>query len=113
MNSLEIAETAVEALKEKKAQDIKVLDLRKITTFCDFFVIATGTSDIHVKSLADYVEEKLDEKGVKLDHREGYRSGRWILLDYKDVVIHIFYKEERNFYNLERLWIDAEEISIE
>lgn len=103
----------VKTLQAKKAKDIKVLDIRDLSTLCDYFVIATGTSTTHVQSLCDNVEENIDKEGYQLHHKEGLRSGRWILLDYYDVVVHIFYEEERKFYNLERLWVDAKTLNVE
>jgi ribosome-associated protein len=103
----------VQTLQDKKAKDIKVLDIRDLSTLCDYFVIATGTSTTHVQSLCDNVEENMDKEEYKLHHKEGFRNGRWILLDYYDVVVHIFYEEERKFYNLERLWVDAKTLTIE
>lgn len=103
----------IQILQDKKAKDIKVLDIHELSTLSDYFVIATGTSTTHVQSLCDNVEEKMEEAGYTIHHKEGFRSGRWILLDYYDVVIHVFYEEERKFYNLERLWVDAKTISID
>lgn len=103
----------VKTLQDKKAKDIKVLDISDLSTLCDYFVIATGTSTTHVQSLCDNVEENMDKEGYQLHHKEGFRSGRWILLDYYDVVVHIFYEEERKFYNLERLWVDAKTLTVE
>lgn len=94
------------ALK-KKGSDIVVLDLRKISTIVDYFIIITGTSDIHTKALADDIVSKLGKKGIKKWHLEGYSYGHWILIDYVDVVVHIFLEEERLYYNLASLWGDA------
>jgi len=103
----------VQILQDKKAKDIKVLDIHELSALSDYFVIATGTSTTHVQALCDNVEEKMEEDGYKIHHKEGFRNGRWILLDYYDVIIHIFYEEERKFYNLERLWVDAKTVSVE
>jgi len=103
----------IKILQDKKAKDIKVLDISDLSTLCDYFVIATGTSTTHVQSLCDNVEENMDKEGYQLHHKEGFRSGRWILLDYNDVVVHIFYEDERKFYNLERLWVDAKTLTVE
>ncbi len=110
---MEKKEIAIEVLKNKKAQDIKVIDISELSILADYFIIATGTSSTHVQSLAENLEEKLNEAGFDMHHKEGFRSGSWILLDYYDIVIHLFSKEERDFYNLERLWADATTISIE
>lgn len=84
-----------------------------ISAIADYFVIATGTSSTHVKALADEVEAQLDEAGISVSHVEGYRSNSWILLDYVDVVVHVFSDEAREYYDLERLWQDGEIIDIE
>lgn len=97
----------VEALLELKAEDIQVFDLTGIADFTDYFVICSGGSDTHVKAIADAVLEGLKEQGQRPWHREGYDSRKWVLLDYVDVVIHIFQREVREFYALERLWADA------
>ena len=113
MTSLETAKMAVKALDSKKALDIKVIKIQDISAIADYFVIATGTSSTHVKALADEVEAQLDEAGISVSHVEGYRSNSWILLDYVDVVVHVFSDEAREYYDLERLWQDGETIDIE
>ena len=113
MTSLETAKLAYKALDSKKALNIKIIKIKDISSLSDYFVIATGTSSTHVKSLADEVEEKLDEAGISVTHIEGYRSDSWILLDYVDVVVHVFSDEARAYYDLERLWQDGEEVIIE
>ena len=113
MTSLETAKMAVKALDSKKALDIKVIKIQDISAIADYFVIATGTSSTHVKALADEVEAQLDEAGISVSHVEGYRSNSWILLDYVDVVVHVFSDEAREYYDLERLWQDGEIIDIE
>ena len=113
MTSLETAKMSVKALDSKKALDIKVIKIQDISAIADYFVIATGTSSTHVKALADEVEAQLDEAGISVSHVEGYRSNSWILLDYVDVVVHVFSDEAREYYDLERLWQDGEIIDIE
>ena len=113
MTSLETAKMAVKALDSKKALDIKVIKIQDISAIADYFVIATGTSSTHVKALADEVEAQLDEAGISVSHVEGYRWNSWILLDYVDVVVHVFSDEAREYYDLERLWQDGEIIDIE
>lgn len=113
MTSLETAKMAVKALDSKKALDIKVIKIQDISAIADYFVIATGTSSTHVKALADEVEAQLDEAGISVSHVEGYRSNSWILLDYVDVVVHVFSDDAREYYDLERLWQDGEIIDIE
>ena len=98
----------VEILQDKKGLDITLLDLRKLTDTTDYFLLSTGTSEQHVRSLASELREKLAEIGEKPWHVEGADSGRWILLDYVHFVVHIFRQEARDFYSLERLWGDAE-----
>jgi ribosome-associated protein len=100
-------------LEDKKAYDIKILYIGDLTIVADYFVIATGSSDTHVKALTDEIEKKLMEDGVFVDHIEGYNWGKWILMDYGDVIVHIFQQPEREFYNLERLWADAKEIVLD
>lgn len=103
---------AVKTAYEKKAFNIKVIDISHITNITDFFVILSGNSTAHVMSIADEIEDKLLAKGYKLGHKEGYREGRWILLDFGEVIVHVFHKNDRDFYNLERLWIDGNEVSV-
>ena len=108
MTSLESARLAAKALCERKGADIKVIKIRDISSIADYFVIATGSSNTHVKSLADNVEFRLDNAGIGVSHIEGYRSDSWILLDYVDVIVHVFSEEAREYYSLERLWQDGE-----
>ncbi len=108
-----ILKTAVEALEEIKGEDIKVIKIDELTVLADYFIIATGNSTTQIKALADRVDQQLSLKGIEPDHREGFSSGNWILLDYNSVVIHIFHPETRDFYNLEKLWNDGEVINID
>ncbi|MBE5822111.1 MAG: ribosome silencing factor [Clostridiales bacterium] len=94
----------LEILESKKAIDIKVMDIAQKSTFTDKFIIASGTSNTHVKSLADNIEVDLKKEKIYARKIEGYESGRWILMDYGEVVVHIFHPEEREFYDLENLW---------
>ena len=105
-----LVEKVTEILKGKKAENIEIMDVANLTLLTDYFVICTGTSAIHIKALADEVVLKLKELSIIIDHLEGYESARWILMDYGNVIIHIFQKEERNFYDLERLWSDTMKI---
>jgi ribosome-associated protein len=98
---------AAELALERKAQDVVVLDLRGISTATDFFVIATGRSDVQVKAIADHVVDELKKESVRPEHSEGLRGARWVLLDYVDFVVHVFHPEARAFYQLENLWGDA------
>ncbi|WP_422444611.1 ribosome silencing factor [Thermoanaerobacterium sp. DL9XJH110] len=104
---------AAKTLDDKKGRDIVILDISDISSIADYFVIATGRSIIHVKALADEVEKKLMEEGYKLRGKEGYEEAKWVLLDFNDVVIHIFYEPEREYYMLERLWADARRLDID
>ncbi len=107
MMSKEMLNKVLEILEEKKAKDISVIDIDKVSILADSFVICSGTSTTHIKTLADEVEVKMGEMKYRLYHKEGYNSGRWILLDYGEIVVHIFHEEDRSFYNLERLWADG------
>lgn len=98
---------------DKKAFDMKVLNISKLTNIADYFVILSGNSQRQVMAIADDIEEKMYNHGYELKHKEGYSTGRWILLDYGDIIVHVFYKEDRDFYSLERLWADAEDIDID
>ena len=106
-NSQDMVRVAVEAAKNKKAIDIVALDIRDVSILADYFVICSGNSTTQVRAIADEIEEKMEQAGYPLDHVEGYKEERWILLDYNDVVVHVFHTHERDFYNLERLWRDA------
>ena len=112
LTPLEITKIAVNALDNKKAQDIKVLHTTEQTVLADYFVICTANSSTQVKSLTDEVDKILSEQGEAPLRREGYRGGDWILLDFGCLIVHIFQKEAREFYSLERLWNDAEEIKL-
>jgi len=107
ISGAEIAELAAKSAYDRKALDIIILDLKGISSITDYFVICTGNSDTHVQGIAEKIKESLDEKDVKLWNSEGERKATWILLDYIDVIVHIFTKEAREFYSLERLWGDA------
>jgi ribosome-associated protein len=107
LNSKELAKQLAELALSKKAENIKILDLRNLTTITDFFVICTGNSDTHVKAVADSVIEGSKELGERPWHKEGITRKSWVLLDYVNVVVHVFLNETRNFYGLEKLWGDA------
>lgn len=96
-----------EFLQGKKAKGISVIDIKKISVLTDYFIICSGTSTTQVKAISDELELKACELGYKYPHKEGYESARWILLDYGEIIVHIFHEEDRNFYNLERLWSDG------
>ncbi|MDF2987628.1 MAG: iojap-like ribosome-associated protein [Eubacterium sp.] len=107
MESKKLVEKIVSLMEEKKAKEISTIDIENITEIADYFVICSGTSTTHIKSIADELEFKLGELGLHAFHKEGYDTARWILLDYADVIIHVFHQEDRGFYNLERLWSDG------
>jgi ribosome-associated protein len=107
VDTRELALAAARETLKKKATDVVLLDLRALTGVCDWFVIATGESETQVKAIADQVEAGLLETGEKVWHIEGYSARRWILLDYVDVVVHVFHSDTRALYQLERLWADA------
>ena len=111
--SAALAQRAAQILLDNKANDVVMLDLRGVTDMTDFFIIASGTSDTHVRSLGDHVMEDLKKEGARAHHVEGLTQGRWALLDYVDVVVHVFHPTLRNFYQLERLWSDAEVVPVE
>ena len=98
---------AADLALERKAHDVIVLDLRGISTATDYFVVAGGTSDVQVKAIAEHVVDELKKDGVRPDHVEGLRGGRWVLIDYVDFVVHVFHPQTRDFYQLENLWGDA------
>ncbi|MCH5203425.1 MAG: ribosome silencing factor [Oscillospiraceae bacterium] len=112
MTDLEELEISVRALSEKKAENITALKVRDITSIANYFVIAGASSTTQAKALADNVEFKLKEKGVEPKNIEGVQTAGWIVLDYIDVVVHIFTEEQRDFYRLENLWADGEPVDI-
>lgn len=113
MTSLELATAVAKAMDSKKANDIRVLKVEDLTVLTDYFVICTGQSATQVKALADEVEYQLDQAGVQPLHREGMDARNWILLDYGAVIVHVFYPQTRDFYDLEHLWADATPVEIE
>ncbi len=98
---------------DTKANDVVLLGLKDVTDLTDFFVIASGTSDTHVRSIAEHIQQELKREGVTVAHVEGLTQGRWVLLDYVDFVVHVFHPTLRDFYQLERLWSDAEVIPVD
>ena len=108
----EVAAAAVKTLDAKQAKDITLLRTADVTVLADYFVICTATSSTHVKTLTDEVDRVLSDMGVPPMRREGYRGGGWILLDFGCVIVHIFQQDMREFYNLEHLWNDAEEVPL-
>lgn len=112
MTTLQQAKETAKILSEKKGLDIKVIEIADVSVIADYMVIATGNSSTHVKALADEVETQLDDMGISVSHIEGYRSNSWILLDYIDIIVHVFSNEAREYYDLERLWEDGTDIDI-
>ena len=107
-----IAYEVTKALDAKKGMDIKLLKIDRVSSLADYFLICTGTSNTHVKTLCDYAEYTLEELGEQMLGREGHRGNTWELLDYGSIVIHVFTDEARKFYDLERLWADAEVVDL-
>ncbi len=106
----ELAQIAVEALEEKKAEDIKVLDIAGVSVIADYFIIAGGKNKNQIQALSDEVLSKLEKNGLMLKQIEGYENANWILMDFGDIIVHIFDEDNRLFYDLERIWKDGKEI---
>jgi len=112
-NSKEKVRLAYEALEEKKGEDIQIIDIKDISIIADYFIIASGSNALQVDALMNSVRENLGKNGYEPIRIEGIRSASWILMDYGDVIVHVFSKEDRLFYNLERIWRDGKTISID
>lgn len=112
MTSLELAKEAAKILNEKKGDALNVIRIDDISSLADYFVFATGTSNTHVNALADELEYKLKQIGYEPLHVEGYRANSWVLVDYGEVIVHVFTEESRQFYDLDRLWQDGESIDL-
>ncbi len=113
MNSRELVKIAVEALQDKKAYNIKIIDISDISSVGDYFVIADAANANQVQAMCDNVEHALGQAKAELKNKEGHSNGGWILLDYYDIIIHIFREEERSFYDLEHIWRDGRNIPLE
>ena len=111
--SMEMVKTACQALDKKLAEDIKVIDISKVSVLADYFIIANGANVNQVQAIADEVLEKMEQAGYKLRQIEGYQAAVWILMDYSDVVIHVFSRDDRRFYDLERIWRDGVIVDME
>jgi ribosome-associated protein len=109
---IQAARRAASLLVDRKANDVVLLDLRPVTDMTDFFVVASGTSDTHVRATAGHVMEELKKEGIAVHSVEGLEQGRWVLLDYVDFVVHVFHPSLRSFYQLERLWGDAPALQV-
>lgn len=105
-------ELIVKTLDSKRGEDIQVLKIADLTILADYFVIVNGTSNTHARTLADEVEFQLSQQGIEPDRREADTGNTWIILDYSDIIVHVFYKETRNFYKLEGVWADGEQVDI-
>lgn len=112
MDSKLFAEKIADLIFNKKGYDVRLIDLRSLSTFADFFVICSADSDTQVKAIADEIDKSLRDEGIKCWHKEGYMALSWVLLDYVDVIVHVFKREAREFYNIEKLWGDAPTIEI-
>ena len=112
MTSYELAILLAKALDNKKGQNIKVLKTEELTTLADYFVLCTATSTTQVKAMSDACEEAMEKQGETVHHIEGHRGGTWLLMDFSSVLVHVFTDEARKFYDLERLWGDAQEIDL-
>lgn len=110
--SKEMVKLAAKALEEKKAEDIRVIDIREISTIADFFVIANGTNQNQLQAMRDAVDEELYKVGYHTKQVEGNSNSSWVLMDYNDIIVHIFSKEDRLFYDLERMWTDGKMIEL-
>lgn len=107
MESKEMAKLAIEALEDKKAEDIRLINIAEISVLGDYFILASGSNRSQIQALADNVQEKLGRAGVMTKAVEGYETANWILMDFGDIIVHVFDKENRLFYNLERIWRDG------
>ena len=101
-----------DALEEKKGEDVRILDISEVSVLADYFIIANGTSNNQVKALVDNVEEQMAKAGYELKQSEGNGAGTWVLLDYEDIIVHVFDKDNRLFYNLERIWSDGKRVEL-
>lgn len=113
MTSAEYCKIAVAALEDRKAEDVKIIDIREISPIADFFIIADGTNQNQIQAMRDAVDEALYKAGLKVKQIEGNQNSTWILMDYGDVIVHIFSREDRLFYDLERIWRDGKEIAVD
>jgi len=111
INTEELAKKVAEAADDKKAEDIKVLDMRGVSILADYFIICSGAADTQVRAIINSVEDVLEEEGIYVKNKEGIDEGRWAVLDYADVIVHVFHKNEREHYQLEKLWGDATEVN--
>lgn len=111
--SIEMVKAAYEALSDKKGEDISIIDIRKVSVMADYFIIASGMNVNQVQAMVDNVEEELGKRGFICKQMEGYQTANWILMDYGDIIVHVFDRENRLFYDLERIWRDGKTIAVE
>ena len=112
MTSRKLAKIVAELASDKKAQDILILDMRKMVNFCDYFVICSGNTNRQVRAIADHIDDEMGEVGMPLRFKQGLKNSDWVIFDAGDVVVHIFAKEMREFYGLEYLWREAKEVKL-
>lgn len=110
--SKDMAKLVIKALEDKKAEDIRIIDISEVSVLADYFIIANGTNKSQIQALADNVQETLGRAGYEMKQVEGYSTANWILMDFGDVIIHVFDKENRLFYNLERIWRDGKAVEM-
>lgn len=108
--SKEMVKIAVKALEDKKGEDIRVIDIQEVSILADYFIIASGANSSQVQAMSDNVEDDLGKAGYECRQVEGYKTANWILLDYNDIIVHVFSKEDRLFYDLERIWRDGKQV---
>ena len=111
--SLEMAKLAIAALEDKKAEDIKVIDISEVSVIADYFIIAGGSNRSQIQAMCDNVDEKLGRAGFPAKQTEGYDTANWVLLDFGDIIVHIFDKENRLLYDLERIWRDGKQVDLD
>jgi ribosome-associated protein len=112
METLDIVKSAVEALRDKKAEDVTVIDIREVSSIADYFIIANGSNQNQLTAMQDAVDETLYKAGLRVKQVEGNSHSTWILMDYQDIIVHLFSKEDRLFYDLERIWRDGKIIEV-
>ena len=111
-DSKDMLKVIIDALQDKKAEDIRVIDISNVSVIADYFVIASGSNTNQIQAMVDNVEEEMFKAGYDDPKVEGYNTASWILLDYKDVIVHVFSEDDRSFYNIERIWRDGKEVDI-
>ena len=111
-HSKAMAKLAIQALEDKKAEDVRIIDISEVSILADYFLIATGNNQSQIQAMADNVQDALGRAGYEMKQVEGYRTANWVLMDFGDVIVHIFDEENRLFYNLERIWRDGKTITL-